>query len=58
MSRADKEEQISRDVPRTSYRIAGEDFGCAMGEDVDANIREKMVREIAVFVFEGVVTCQ
>ena len=40
---AEKEEQITRDVARTSYKIGEETFGCAMGEQVDTNIRAKMV---------------
>lgn len=44
-TKADKESQIDRDVPRTSYKIMGEQFGCAMGENADGNIREKLVSE-------------
>ena len=40
---AEKEEQITRDVSRSSYKIGEETFGCAMGEQVDTNIRAKMV---------------
>ena len=42
-TRTDKMEQVSRDVPRTSYRIQGELFGCAMGEQIQPNIRQKQV---------------
>jgi hypothetical protein len=41
----DKRNQIDRDVPRISYKILGGKYGCAMGENVDANIKEKLVRE-------------
>ena len=44
-TKAEKESQIDRDVPRTSYKVLGEKYGCAMGENVEANIREKQVRE-------------
>lgn len=40
---SEKMEQISRDVPRTSYRIQGEEFGCAMGDQIPGNIRQKQV---------------
>ncbi|XP_064399023.1 uncharacterized protein LOC135345540 isoform X2 [Halichondria panicea] len=40
-TRSEKVEQVSRDVPRTSYRIHGVDFGCAMGDQLDNNIRQK-----------------
>lgn len=39
----DKEEQIGRDVSRTSYKIAVHSFGCAMGEHIGSNVKEKMV---------------
>ncbi len=42
-TRSEKVEQVSRDVPRTSYRIHGVDFGCAMGDQLDGNIRQKQV---------------
>ncbi len=42
-TRSEKVEQVSRDVPRTSYRIHGVDFGCAMGDQLDNNIRQKQV---------------
>ena len=37
------EEQIARDVPRTSYCIGLSSFGCAMGEQMEKNIEQKKV---------------
>ncbi len=42
-TKAEKEEQITRDVSRTSFKISDRSFGCAMGEQIDVNIKEKMV---------------
>ncbi len=43
-TRSEKLEQVSRDIPRTSYRIQGEEFGCAMGDQIDNNIKQKQVK--------------
>ncbi len=48
LTKAEKDDQITRDVPRTSFRIMGEEFGCAMGENVEGNIREKLVRKLMI----------
>ena len=48
VKREEQEEQITRDVSRTSYKIGETTFGCAMGEHVDANIREKMVSSLGI----------
>ncbi len=50
-TKAEKEDQIIRDVPRVSYKIMGEDFGCAMGENVDANITEKKVKNYYYYYY-------
>lgn len=48
VKREEQEEQITRDVSRTSYKIGETTFGCAMGEHVDGNIREKMVSSLGI----------
>ena len=42
-SKIEKQEQISRDVPRICYKILDKVYGCAMGEFMDENVQEKMV---------------
>ena len=42
-TKAEKQEQIARDVPRISYKILDKVYGCAMGEFMEQNIQEKMV---------------
>ena len=42
-TRLEKMEQVSRDVSRTSYKIQDELIGCAMGEEIQPNIKQKVV---------------
>ena len=42
-SREDKEEQVARDVPRTSYLVGSERFGCEMGDRAVDNVHRKKV---------------
>ena len=42
-TKAEKQEQILRDVPRICYKILDKVYGCAMGEFMEQNIQEKMV---------------
>lgn len=49
-TKAEKESQISRDIPRTSFKILEQQFGCAMGENDEENIREKLVSKVSEFM--------
>ena len=42
-TKEDKQLQVERDVPRTTFKIGGEVYGCASGDLVKVNIEEKLV---------------
>ena len=42
-TKAEKQDQIARDVPRISYKVLDKVYGCAMGEFMEKNIQEKLV---------------
>ena len=52
-TKSEKQDQISRDVPRISYKILDKVYGCAMGEYMEQNIREKIVSRVSAIILKA-----